>query len=241
MFTGLIEEMGEVTRVRETSLGKKLEIRAATILRDLREGDSLAVNGVCQTLAGVPGPDRVEVVAVAETLRRTTFSRLGPGSRVNLERPLRLGDRLGGHWVNGHVDGTGGIEAVERIGRDLRFTVSVPADLARYVVEKGSVAVDGVSLTVGRVEDSPSGEGESRFTVHIIPETASRTLFGRYAKGDRVNLEVDILAKYVERALGMADPGRRGEASGLSGWSSAGGRRVIEAWSAEEWKEDPRV
>jgi riboflavin synthase len=144
-----------------------------------------------------PPPRWFEVIAIPETLARTTFSDLRPGSRVNLERPLRVGDRLGGHWVQGHVDATGSIEEVRTDGGDRAYAIAAPASLARYLVEKGSIAVDGVSLTIGTVHDTPGG---ARFWVHIIPETLRRTTFGAYRVGDRVNLEVDILAKYILRA-----------------------------------------
>ncbi len=196
VFTGLIEEMGTVLRAARIAEGRRIAVRAGRVCDGLRAGDSIAVNGVCQTVTSLSGSGLFEIVAVGETLKRTTLGSLRSGDSVNLERPLRMGDRLGGHWVNGHVDRCAAIEAIERIGDDFAFRIGLPPELALYVVEKGSIAVDGVSLTVGEVDDRG-------FRVHIIPETRERTLFGSYRVGDSVNLEVDILAKYVRRALGQ--------------------------------------
>jgi riboflavin synthase len=158
-------------------------------------GDSLAVDGVCLTITGM-GERDVSCQAITETLRRTTLGRLQPGSRVNLERPLQVGGRLGGHWVQGHVDGRARIDEREREGESERFGLELlTPDLIRYVVPKGSVAVDGVSLTVGAVDDA-------RFTVYLIPHTLDITVLGDRRPGDEVNVEVDILAKYVEHLLG---------------------------------------
>jgi riboflavin synthase len=225
MFTGLIEEKGRVEAVAETGEGRRLRIRAETAGADLRPGDSIAVNGVCQTVVRSLDRNEFEVVAVPETLARTTLAALRPGNPVNLERPLRVGDRLGGHWVNGHVDATGVIEEIRERDREHAVRVSMPPELARFVVEKGSIAVDGVSLTVGQVRESEPG---CSFWVHIIPETRARTLFGSYRTGDRVNLEVDILGKYVERALagrGIEEPSRRPSRSILE---------MLERWGEEE-------
>ena len=225
MFTGLIEEMGEVVRAVDEAGGRRLRVHAPRVARDLERGASVAINGVCQTVTTLPGPDQFEVLAVAETLRRTTIAGLAAGRHVNLELSLRAGDRLGGHWVNGHVDCTTTIEEMRRSGADARFLFGLPPVLARYVVEKGSIAVDGVSLTVG-------GVTPSTFEVFVIPETRARTLFGRYAVGDRVNLEADILAKYVEGALGL-DP-LRDAPRAAAAWGSESARRVFEAWERGE-------
>ncbi len=233
VFTGLIEELGEVTVAVDGPAGRRLRLRAPRVGPTLQPGASIAINGVCQTVTACLAPDEFEVVAVGETLRRTTFGALRPGQQVNLERPLRVGDRLDGHWVNGHVDGRGRILEIQREARDLSFRVGLPAGLDRFVVEKGSIAVDGVSLTVGEVD-----AGSCR--VHIIPETRERTLFGTYRAGDEVNVEADILAKYAAKALAagasaapsLAEGGRRapdsaGDAPGSWGTPA---RQVYEAW-----------
>jgi riboflavin synthase len=184
MFTGIVEELGEVAAAD----GGHLRIAATTVLEDAKTGDSIAVDGCCLTAVEIgPGWWRADVTD--ETLRRTTLGGLVPGDRVNLERPVRVNDRLGGHIVQGHVDGVG--EVVEP-APDLR--VRMPRPLLRYVVEKGSVAVDGVSLTVVDVLDDG-------FTVAVIPHTTEVTTLGRRKAGDKVNLEVDVTVKYVERLL----------------------------------------
>lgn len=184
MFTGIVEEQGRVARVDE----EVLRIEAHTVLQDASLGASIAVNGCCLTLVR-SGPGWWEAEMSAETLQRTCLGQLALGERVNLERPVRLEDRLGGHLVQGHVDGVGTIIAP---GPDLE--VEIPADLGRYVVEKGSITVDGISLTV--VEATGNG-----FTSAIIPHTLSVTSLGHKGVGAAVNIEVDIIAKYVERLL----------------------------------------
>jgi riboflavin synthase len=223
VFTGLIEEMGEITGVTDGVDGRSLRVRAARVGPTLMSGASIALNGVCQTVTDLPGPTEFAVTAVGETLRRTTLGSFRPGRRVNLERPLRVGDRLDGHWVNGHVDGTGRILEVRHEGRDVSFRVGLPPGLGRFVVEKGSIAVDGVSLTVGEVETDS-------FRVYIIPKTRELTLFGTYRAGDEVNIEADILAKYAAKAMaegGRAAGGRGTE--GLGAWRPQA-REVFEAW-----------
>ncbi len=185
MFTGIVEELGEV-RSRE---GIKLRLRATTVLADATLGASIAVNGCCLTVVAF-GDDWWEADVTDETYARTNLGDLKAGDPVNLERPVRLEDRLGGHLVQGHVDAVG--EIVQPVP-DLR--VRVPADLMRYIVEKGSITVDGVSLTV--VEPLDDG-----FTVAVIPHTAEVTTLGHKGVGDRVNLEVDVVAKYVESLIG---------------------------------------
>lgn len=190
MFTGIVEEVGRVTGRRAASGGSvRFEFAADLVTADLRTGDSVAVNGCCLT-AVEAAPGRWAAEAVAETLGRTNLAGLTSGDRVNLERPLRLADRLGGHLVQGHVDAVG---VVTRAAPDLH--VEVPAGLARYLVVKGSVAVDGCSLTVVTA-------GPDCFSVAVIPHTAEVTTLGGLAPGDRVNVEVDMIAKYVERLLG---------------------------------------
>jgi riboflavin synthase len=189
MFTGIVEELG---RVRSLSPEGRIVIEAKVVLDDAGIGDSIAVNGVCLTVVELT-PDAWSADAVAETMARSNLGDLKPGDPVNLERPVRLADRLGGHIVQGHVDGVGTIAAA---APDFRVTVA-DTNLLRYVVPKGSITVDGCSLTVVDVLDDG-------FTIAVIPHTAEVTTLGWKGPGDRVNLEVDVLAKYVERLL----PGR---------------------------------
>ena len=184
MFTGIVEELGQVVSMGDG----RLRIAAALVLEDAKVGDSTAVNGCCLTVVEL-GPGWWEADVSDESLRRTNLGDLTPGDRVNLERPVRASDRLGGHVVQGHVDAVG--EIVEPVP-DLR--VRMPRDLMRYVVEKGSITVDGVSLTVVDVLDDG-------FTVAVIPHTAEVTTLGHKAAGGHVNLEVDVMAKYVERLI----------------------------------------
>ena len=186
MFTGLVEQKG---RVRSAE-GGRLVLETA-LAAELSDGDSVAVNGVCLTATGVDGGSfRADVMD--ETLRRSSLGRVGPGDEVNLELPLRASDRLGGHIVQGHVDGTGTVESASEEGFARVARIAAGPDVVRYVVEKGSIAVDGVSLTVAEVDD----EG---FSVSLIPETLERTTLGSLEPGREVNLEVDVLAKYVEK------------------------------------------
>jgi riboflavin synthase len=187
MFTGIVEEMGHVERFDRVS--GRIRIACTAVLEDASIGDSIAVDGCCLTVVDL-GVGWWEADLSAETVSRTGFARVGVGDAVNLERPVRLDDRLGGHLVQGHVDGVG--EVIEP-APDLRVRVTEP--LSRYLVEKGSVTVDGVSLTV--VEP-----GDDGFTVAVIPHTAAVTTLGGKQPGDLVNLEVDVVAKYVERLLG---------------------------------------
>jgi riboflavin synthase len=189
MFTGIVEELGEVAAAD----GGQLRIAATTVLEDAKTGDSIAVDGCCLTAVEFgPGWWRADVTD--ETLRRTTLGGLAPGDRVNLERPVRVSDRLGGHIVQGHVDGVGTVVARTPGSRWEVVRIAAPSPLLRYVAEKGSVAVDGVSLTV-------SGLGADWFEVSLIPTTLELTTLGRRQPGDGVNLEVDVVAKYVERLL----------------------------------------
>ncbi len=193
MFTGIVEELGEAVRLDKTADAAVLTIAAPTVAQGAREGESIAVNGVCLTVIdGDPTSFRADVMA--ETLHRTSIGALKPGDPVNLERPVPVDGRLGGHIVQGHVDGVGRV--IERIPSEAWETVrfALPPQLARYVAEKGSIAVDGVSLTVVEATDS-------EFSVGLIPTTLARTTLGRRQVGDAVNLEVDVLAKYVQRLL----------------------------------------
>lgn len=194
MFTGIVEELGTIRRVEPAHGGSHLELNAEVVLADATLGASILVNGCCLTVVEL-GEGWWAADAITETLDRTTLGALAVGDPVNLERPLRLADRLGGHMVQGHVDAVGTI--TDRIPQDDGSTlVRVQADvnLTRYVVEKGSITVDGVSLTVAEVTDDG-------FAVALIPHTQEITTLGRRAPGDRANLEVDVLAKYVERLL----------------------------------------
>jgi riboflavin synthase len=190
MFTGLVQDLGSVRAVENEPAGSRLEVETA-LASELSEGDSVAVNGVCLTAVSVAdGAFRADVMA--ETLRRSSLGPLATGDPVNLELPLRPEDRLGGHFVQGHVDGTGTVEDVTVEGFANVVRIVCGPEILRYVVEKGSIAVDGVSLTVADLDD----EG---FTVSLIPETIERTTLGGAAPGRIVNLEVDVLAKYVEK------------------------------------------
>jgi riboflavin synthase len=193
VFTGIVEELGEIAELVPGTDSARITVRGPLVTSDAGPGASIAVNGVCLTVAGLGGGTFTADV-MAETLRRSTLGGLAPGARVNLERPVAAGGRFGGHVVQGHVDGTGTVTARTPGDRWEVVRIGLPDDLARYVVEKGSIAVDGVSLTVAGID-------EGGFTVSLIPETLARTTLGRRAPGDPVNLEVDVLAKYVERLL----------------------------------------
>ncbi|WP_399922682.1 riboflavin synthase [Streptomyces kanamyceticus] len=194
MFTGIVEELGEITAVENLPDASRFRLRGPVVTEGAKHGDSIAVNGVCLTVVEHEG-DEFTADVMAETLKRSGLGALTAGSRVNLERPTSVGARLGGHIVQGHVDGTGTIVAREPSENWEIVKVSLPADLSRYVVEKGSITVDGVSLTV--VEAGPD-----YFTISLIPTTLALTTLGIKQPGDPVNLEVDIIAKYVERLLG---------------------------------------
>jgi riboflavin synthase len=190
VFTGLVQDLGEITAVDASEAGVRLAI--ATRL-ELAEGDSIAVNGVCLTATAV-SDGHFAADVMNETLRRSSLAEVGAGAKVNLELPLRAADRLGGHFVQGHVDGVGGIWDVRDDGFARVVTIGAPPEIMRYVIEKGSIAVDGVSLTI-------SGLGEDWFQVSLIPETLERTILGEANTGTPVNLEVDVLAKYIERLV----------------------------------------
>jgi riboflavin synthase len=200
MFTGIVEELGRVKAVIPDDGGARIEIEATKVLDDARIGDSIAVNGCCLTV--VERADNWWAAdAVTETLERTTLGALHAGDPINLERPVRLQDRLGGHIVQGHVDGVGCVaEQVALPDGSSRITIEAPPEVLRYVVEKGSIAVDGISLTVASL-------APTRFDIAVIPHTLAVTTLGARRLGARVNIEVDVLAKYVERLLMPAREG----------------------------------
>jgi riboflavin synthase len=190
VFTGIVEELGEVVALEHLGAAARLTVRGPLVTAGAAAGDSIAINGVCLTVMQA-GDGTFSADVIGETLGRSSLGSLVPGSAVNLERPLRPDGRLGGHMVQGHVDGTGTI--LRREPWDV-VRISVPRELARYVIEKGSVAVDGVSLTI-------SALGPGWIEVSLIPETLARTTLGRKQPGEAVNLEADMIAKYVERLL----------------------------------------
>jgi riboflavin synthase len=196
MFTGIVEELGQVIGVDTGPDSARLTVRGPAVTADASLGASIAVDGVCLTVAALAGETFVADV-MAETLRRTTLGGLRPGQAVNLERPVTPDSRLGGHLVQGHVDGVGEVRDRESGDRWETVVIGCPAAVQTYLAEKGSVAVDGVSLTIVGVDDRAG-----TFTVSLIPETLTRTTLGARQVGDRVNLEVDVIAKYVERLLG---------------------------------------
>ena len=193
MFTGIVEELGEIAAVEQLSEARRLTVKGPLVTSDAGHGDSISVNGVCLTVvANQDGMFTADVMA--ETLRRSSLGALRVGSPVNLERAVRAQDRLGGHVVQGHVDGTGEIISVTPAAHWTVVRVSLPDGLGRYVVEKGSITVDGVSLTVAGIEDD-------WFEISLIPTTLALTTLGSKGTGDLVNLEVDIMAKHVEKLL----------------------------------------
>ena len=194
MFTGLVEEVGIIRSVTPVGEGARVEIAATTVLDDVEMGASIAVNGCCLTVVDW-GDDWWAADAVPETMERTNLGGLNAGDPVNLERPLAANGRYGGHVVQGHVDGTGEVVGIDELDDgSWRFTFSLPPELVNYVVEKGSIAIDGISLTVAAVTPTT-------FSIAIIPHTFAVTAMGRRAVGDTVNLEADVLAKYVERLV----------------------------------------
>ena len=194
MFTGIVEELGEVVGLDDLGDAARLTIRGPVVTSDARHGDSIAVNGVCLTVVDVLPDGGFTADVMSETLNRSSLAAAGVGSPVNLERAAALNSRLGGHIVQGHVDGTGEVIARTSSQHWEVVRVSLPVALSRYVVEKGSITVDGVSLTVSTI-------GDDFFEVSLIPTTLGLTTLGRAQPGTRVNLEVDVIAKYVERLL----------------------------------------
>jgi riboflavin synthase len=194
MFTGLVEDLGEVVAVDAGAEGSVLTV-ASRLTEEVGLGDSVAVNGVCLTATRVEA-GRMSFDVMLESLRRSSLGGVEAGSRVNLELAMKAGARLGGHIMQGHVDGIGSVSAIAEDGFSRVVTIDAPSDLLKYVVEKGSIAVDGISLTVSRVDDTS-------FDVSLIPETLERTNLGGTSVGRTVNLEVDVVAKYVEKLVGV--------------------------------------
>jgi riboflavin synthase len=225
VFTGIVEEIGEVVAARRTDEVLELTVRGPTVSSGARHGDSIAVSGVCLTVTAVEaevdstvdGPGGAfQVELVPETLARTSLAGVRAGTRVNLERAVAVGGRLGGHIVQGHVDGVGSLLQRDPGVRSDELRFSLPAHLSRYVVEKGSITVDGVSLTV-------AGTDGATFSVALIPTTLTHTTLGSRSVGDTVNLEVDVVAKYVERLMAGYAPGGDGAAATVS----TGQQRVV--------------
>lgn len=200
MFTGLIEGVGAVRNVSRSGADAVLTVEAPFDLAEVALGDSIAVSGACLTVTRLAG-STFSVDVSAETLSRTNLGRLGPGHKVNLERALRLGDRLGGHLVSGHIDAGAELISSQEVGASLVLAYRLAPDHLRYVIPKGSIAIDGVSLTVNRV-------GDDFFEVNIIPHTAAQTTLNLNKPGDVVNIETDLIGKYVERLLGPRDETR---------------------------------
>ncbi len=199
MFTGIIEELGTVDSLEARPAGARLRIRCTTVLSDLTEGASIAVNGVCLTAVDIAA-DSFSADLAPETLQRSNLGDLAAGSRVNLERPVTPATRLSGHIVQGHVDATGVVESLEDLGAgNYWLKVRIPKMLDRYLVHKGSVAIDGISLTIASLDDSLVG-------VTVIPHTMTHTTLGAAKPGSRVNIEVDVLAKHVEKLLSASNP-----------------------------------
>ncbi len=192
MFTGIVEDIGTIKRIKPKTKEVLFTIKTQNIdVREIKLGDSISVNGACLTVVAIED-DAFTIEASHETLKRTNLSKLRVGNKVNLERSLKLSDRLGGHIVNGHVDGVGKVDSVRKRGKSIEAWFSLPKGLAKYVVEKGSIAIDGVSLTVNAVDGD-------RFSVNIIPYTKEVTTLGKMRPGDSVNIECDIVGKYVEK------------------------------------------
>lgn len=198
MFTGIVEEMGTVRQIKKGPASAVLTIAADKVLEDAHIGDSIAVNGICLTVTSL-GSGTFTADVMHETLRRTAFSRLAPGVRVNLERAMAADGRFGGHIVAGHVDGVGTITELRRDDNAIWYTFRADPGVLRYIVEKGSITVDGISLTVADV-------GETSFSISAIPHTVAQTVLQDRKKGDPVNLETDIIGKYVEKLLYAGPP-----------------------------------
>jgi riboflavin synthase len=208
MFTGIIEAVGTVSSLQSRGGDMRVTIRSGKLeLGDVKLGDSIAVNGICLTAVALPGDGFVADVS-GETLQRSAFVDLKPGSRVNLEKALTPTTRLGGHLVSGHVDGVGELLSLQQDGRSVRMRIQAPAELARYIAEKGSITIDGVSLTVNRVDGA-------QFELNIVPHTMQETTLVDFKVGRRINLEVDLIARYLERLL-LGEQAAQGKGEGIS-------------------------
>lgn len=196
MFTGIVEEIGELKKIRKGAKSSELTIIADKVLEDTKIGDSIMTSGICLTVTSMTD-NQFTVDVMSETLNRTSLGDMSSGSKINLERALNLQTRLGGHMVSGHIDGTGIITAFRKDDNAVWVTVKTPSELLRYIIEKGSIAIDGISLTVVAVSDKD-------FQVSIIPHTAEETTLLQHDVGDKVNLEVDLIGKYVEKLLGLS-------------------------------------
>ena len=203
MFTGIIEAVGEVVAMQASGGDLRLRVNTGKLsLDDVKLGDSICTNGACLTVIELPGDGYWADVSV-ETLNFTTLGKLQTGSKVNLEKALTATDRLGGHIVSGHVDGVGEVVSLQEDGRSIRFVIRAPSQLAKYIAHKGSICIDGTSLTVNAVNGA-------EFELNIIPQTMAETVFGQYRPGSQVNLEVDVIARYLERLMmgeAASDPG----------------------------------
>lgn len=208
MFTGIVEEVGTLKAIRKGAHSAVLEIQAKVVLEDIHLGDSIAVNGVCLTATSF-SPSGFTADVMHETLNRSALSALRPGSRVNLERAMAANGRFGGHIVAGHVDGVGTVRRIEKDDNAIWYTIAAGPEILRYVVEKGSITIDGISLTVARV-DSDS------FAISAIPHTVSVTVLADRKPGDTVNLETDIIGKYVEKLLQTPPPAEEEKKSGIT-------------------------
>ncbi len=229
MFTGIVEETGNVARFAKSAAGARIEVGCTKVLEGTQPGDSICTNGVCLTVASM-GARSFCADIMNETLERSSFRACATGDMVNLERALTPASRMGGHVVTGHIDGTGRIERVRRDGQAVWFSISVPAALLRYIVEKGSVAVDGMSLTVASVR----ADG---FDVSCIPHTLEATVLQQRREGDAVNIECDLLAKYVEKLLGAgagaADAAGDADTDGADAGDAGSARGIDAAFLAE--------
>ncbi|MCK8817810.1 riboflavin synthase [Natroniella sulfidigena] len=207
MFTGIVEEIGKIKKIEHGSNSIALTIQANKVLGDVKLGDSIATNGVCLTVTDFK-ENEFTVDVMPETLRNSSLADLKIGHEVNLERALRVGDRLGGHLVSGHIDGVGSIRAKKREDNAVVVTIAPPKELLRYIIPKGSITIDGVSLTVAQLE-------ANTFDISLIPHTAQITILGKKNVGNKVNLEVDLIGKYVERMMEFSEEEEEGSDSNI--------------------------